>query len=102
MARCRLCFRAWWQHQWYVCMSVMLTALLTLWCSAQIAVPTSVGYGAAFQGVAPMLTALNSCSPGVTVVNIDNGVGAAVTAARMLAVVQRRYRILQEATDANQ
>jgi NCAIR mutase (PurE)-related protein len=41
-----------------------------------VAVPTSVGYGANFNGVAPLLTMLNSCSPGVTVVNIDNGFGA--------------------------
>jgi NCAIR mutase (PurE)-related protein len=41
-----------------------------------IAVPTSVGYGASFQGVAPLLTMLNACSPGVVVVNIDNGFGA--------------------------
>jgi len=41
-----------------------------------IAVPTSVGYGASFGGVAPLLTMLNSCSPGVSVVNIDNGFGA--------------------------
>lgn len=41
-----------------------------------IAVPTSVGYGASFRGVAPLLTMLNACSPGVTVVNIDNGFGA--------------------------
>jgi NCAIR mutase (PurE)-related protein len=41
-----------------------------------VAVPTSVGYGANFSGVAPLLTMLNSCSPGVTVVNIDNGFGA--------------------------
>lgn len=41
-----------------------------------IAVPTSVGYGASFKGVAPLLTMLNSCSPGVVVVNIDNGFGA--------------------------
>ncbi len=41
-----------------------------------IAVPTSVGYGAAFNGIAPLLTMLNSCSPGVVVVNIDNGFGA--------------------------
>jgi len=41
-----------------------------------IAVPTSVGYGASFKGIAPLLTMLNSCSPGVTVVNIDNGFGA--------------------------
>jgi len=42
-----------------------------------IAVPTSVGYGASFAGIAPLLTMMNSCSPGVTVVNIDNGFGAA-------------------------
>jgi len=41
-----------------------------------IAVPTSVGYGASFSGLAPLLTMLNGCSPGVTVVNIDNGFGA--------------------------
>ena len=49
-----------------------------------IAVPTSVGYGAAFQGLAPLLTMLNSCAAGVTVVNIDNGFGAAMAAARIL------------------
>lgn len=41
-----------------------------------IAVPTSVGYGASFLGLAPLLTMMNSCSPGVAVVNIDNGFGA--------------------------
>jgi NCAIR mutase (PurE)-related protein len=45
-----------------------------------IAVPTSVGYGASFEGLAALLTMLNSCSSGVTVVNIDNGFSAAVTA----------------------
>jgi pyridinium-3,5-biscarboxylic acid mononucleotide synthase len=49
-----------------------------------IAVPTSVGYGASFAGLAPLLTMLNSCAAGVTVVNIDNGFGAAVAAARIL------------------
>jgi len=49
-----------------------------------IAVPTSVGYGASFGGLAPLLTMLNSCAAGVTVVNIDNGFGAAVAAARIL------------------
>ena len=49
-----------------------------------IAVPTSIGYGAAFHGLAPLLTMLNSCAAGVTVVNIDNGFGAAVAAARIL------------------
>jgi NCAIR mutase (PurE)-related protein len=49
-----------------------------------IAVPTSVGYGAAFGGLAPLLTMLNSCAAGVTVCNIDNGFGAAVAASRIL------------------
>jgi hypothetical protein len=52
-----------------------------------IAVPTSIGYGASFGGIAPLLTMLNSCTPGVAVVNIDNGYGAgffaALVAARM-------------------
>ncbi|MBI2450027.1 MAG: nickel pincer cofactor biosynthesis protein LarB [Candidatus Nealsonbacteria bacterium] len=43
---------------------------------AVIAVPTSCGYGASFEGITPLLAMLNSCSPGVAVVNIDNGFGA--------------------------
>jgi len=50
-----------------------------------IAVPTSVGYGASFGGVAALLGMLNSCAAGVTVVNIDNGFGAGVAAARIVA-----------------
>ncbi len=46
-----------------------------------IAVPTSVGYGASFQGLAALLTMLNCCAPGVAVVNIDNGFGAGYLAA---------------------
>jgi pyridinium-3,5-biscarboxylic acid mononucleotide synthase len=49
-----------------------------------IAVPTSVGYGAAFGGLTALLGMLNSCSPNVSVVNIDNGFGAAYVAAMML------------------
>jgi len=49
-----------------------------------IAVPTSVGYGASLGGLAPLLTMLNSCAPNVTVVNIDNGFGAAFAAARIV------------------
>jgi pyridinium-3,5-biscarboxylic acid mononucleotide synthase len=49
-----------------------------------IAVPTSVGYGAAFEGLAALLGMLTSCASGVTVVNIDNGFGAAFAAARIL------------------
>ena len=48
-----------------------------------IAVPTSVGYGANFEGVAPLLTMLNSCASGLGVVNIDNGFGAAALATRI-------------------
>jgi pyridinium-3,5-biscarboxylic acid mononucleotide synthase len=50
-----------------------------------VAVPTSVGYGASFEGLAALLAMLNSCAAGVTVTNIDNGFGAAVFAARTLA-----------------
>ncbi|MBO3460872.1 nickel pincer cofactor biosynthesis protein LarB [Aetokthonos hydrillicola Thurmond2011] len=49
-----------------------------------IAVPTSIGYGASFGGLAPLLTMLNSCAPGIGVVNIDNGFGAAVLAGQIL------------------
>lgn len=51
-----------------------------------IAVPTSVGYGAAFGGLTALLTMLNSCAAGVTVVNIDNGFGAAYAAVQMLRI----------------
>ncbi len=51
-----------------------------------IAVPTSVGYGASFGGLAALLGMLNSCASGVTVVNIDNGYGAGVAAARICRV----------------
>ena len=49
-----------------------------------IAVPTSVGYGANFGGLAALLSMLNSCAAGVTVVNVDNGFGAAVAASRIM------------------
>jgi NCAIR mutase (PurE)-related protein len=48
-----------------------------------IAVPTSIGYGAAFEGLSALLTMLNSCAPGVAVVNIDNGYGAGHMAAQI-------------------
>ncbi len=50
-----------------------------------VAVPTSVGYGAAFGGIAALLTMLNACAPGVVVVNIDNGYGAGHAAAQIAA-----------------
>ena len=55
-----------------------------------VAVPTSVGYGASFGGLAALLGMLNSCAPGVTVVNIDNGFGAGVFAARVARRVGAR------------
>lgn len=50
-----------------------------------VAIPTSVGYGAAFGGIAPLLTMLNACAPGVGVVNIDNGYGGGHLAAQIAA-----------------
>ena len=55
-----------------------------------IAVPTSVGYGASFGGVAPLLAMLNSCAEGMAVVNIDNGFGAGVMACRILRRINKR------------
>jgi pyridinium-3,5-biscarboxylic acid mononucleotide synthase len=54
-----------------------------------IAVPTSVGYGAHLQGLAPLLTMINSCAAGVAVVNIDNGFGAAILAGQILRTASR-------------
>jgi len=54
-----------------------------------IAVPTSIGYGTSFGGIAPLLTMLNSCAVGVGVVNIDNGFGAAMLAGQILRTAAR-------------
>jgi NCAIR mutase (PurE)-related protein len=54
-----------------------------------IAVPTSIGYGASFGGLASLLTMLNSCATGIGVVNIDNGFGAAMLAGQILRTAQR-------------
>jgi pyridinium-3,5-biscarboxylic acid mononucleotide synthase len=62
-----------------------------------VAVPTSVGYGASFGGIAALLAMLNSCAAGVTVVNIDNGYGAGVFAAR---VARRATKPTGSGTDA--
>jgi pyridinium-3,5-biscarboxylic acid mononucleotide synthase len=51
-----------------------------------VAVPTSIGYGASFGGIAALLAMLNSCAPGITVVNIDNGFGAAMAALKMIKI----------------
>jgi NCAIR mutase (PurE)-related protein len=53
-----------------------------------IAVPTSVGYGMNFQGLSALLAMLNSCVPGITVVNVDNGLGAGVAAAQINRLVE--------------
>ncbi|HUJ79162.1 MAG TPA: nickel pincer cofactor biosynthesis protein LarB [Nitrospiria bacterium] len=58
-----------------------------------IAVPTSRGYGAHFGGLAPLLTMLTSCAPGLAVVNIDNGFGAAALAHRILMSPVRRRTV---------
>jgi len=55
-----------------------------------IAVPTSVGYGSSFEGLSALLTMLNSCAAGVTVVNIDNGFSAAVTATLINRKIEAR------------
>jgi hypothetical protein len=65
------------------------TVIAGLVSSPVIAVPTSVGYGASYGGVAALLTMLNACAPGIAVVNIDNGFGAAVMARRIAAVTVR-------------
>lgn len=57
-----------------------------------IAVPTSIGYGANFSGLAPLLTMLNSCAAGIGVVNIDNGFGAAVLAGQILRTAHKLNR----------
>ncbi len=54
-----------------------------------ISVPTSIGYGASFGGIAPLLTMLNSCAAGIGVVNIDNGFGAAILACQILRTAQK-------------
>jgi pyridinium-3,5-biscarboxylic acid mononucleotide synthase len=54
-----------------------------------IAVPTSIGYGASFGGIAALLAMLNSCASGVTVVNIDNGFGAGYAASQINALAQK-------------
>ena len=57
-----------------------------------IAVPTSVGYGAAFEGMAALLSMMNSCAAGVSVVNIDNGFGAGFLASRINHIIPKEKR----------
>ncbi|MGE5656635.1 MAG: nickel pincer cofactor biosynthesis protein LarB [Actinomycetota bacterium] len=64
-----------------------------------IAVPTSIGYGASFGGLAPLLTMLNSCAAGVGVVNIDNGFGAAILAGQILRTANRLRQSQEKASE---
>lgn len=57
-----------------------------------VAVPTSIGYGVNFNGVAPLLTMLNSCAAGIGVVNIDNGFGAGILAGQILRLANRHLQ----------
>jgi NCAIR mutase (PurE)-related protein len=66
-----------------------------------IAVPTSVGYGVAANGMAALSSALATCTPGVVVVNIDNGVGAAAAATKMIRMATLDSRVRPEARAAN-
>ena len=63
--------------------------------SSVIAVPTSVGYGASFHGLSALLTMLNSCAPGISVVNIDNGFGAGYQAHLINSLVAKAVRRLE-------
>jgi NCAIR mutase (PurE)-related protein len=66
-----------------------------------VAVPTSVGYGASFGGLAALLTMLNSCAAGVSVVNIDNGFAAGYIAATINRLIERggQRRATQDADE---
>ena len=66
------------------------TVIAGLVAAPVVAVPTSVGYGASFHGLAALLTMLNACAPGLGVVNIDNGHGAAILASRILRASRNR------------
>jgi pyridinium-3,5-biscarboxylic acid mononucleotide synthase len=63
-------------------------------------VPTSVGYGAAFGGLTALLGMLNSCAPNVSVVNIDNGFGAAYVAAMMVRSIDAAVKSALEASES--
>jgi NCAIR mutase (PurE)-related protein len=85
-----------WQANAVIAIAGMEGALATvvggLVSCPTIAVPTSVGYGVSFNGLAALLAMLNSCAPGVSVVNIDNGFGAAVCAHMIVAQASRPVR----------
>ncbi|MDI6785975.1 MAG: nickel pincer cofactor biosynthesis protein LarB [bacterium] len=64
-----------------------------------IAVPTSVGYGASFKGLSALLTMLNSCAPGVAVVNIDNGFGAGYYGAMIIQMLKTNLELTKQDKD---
>jgi pyridinium-3,5-biscarboxylic acid mononucleotide synthase len=67
-----------------------------------IAVPTSIGYGASFNGLSALLTMLNSCATGIGVVNIDNGFGAAMLAGQILRTADRLSAPKRAASEGDQ
>jgi pyridinium-3,5-biscarboxylic acid mononucleotide synthase len=67
-----------------------------------IAVPTSVGYGASFGGIAALLGMLNSCGSGVTVVNIDNGFGAGYAASQINALAAESHKLAGDSTSPSE
>ncbi|HVT57581.1 MAG TPA: nickel pincer cofactor biosynthesis protein LarB [Thermoanaerobaculia bacterium] len=79
---------------------VLPTIVASLVEAPVVAVPTSVGYGASFGGLAPLLTMLNGCAPGAGVVNIDNGYGAAVLASRIARLAAAPAPASSKATPA--
>ena len=74
-----------------VAVAGMEGALASVLGGLVIAVPTSVGYGASFQGVSALLTMINSCANGVAVVNIDNGYGAGYMASQINRLVGEQH-----------
>ena len=92
-----------WQAKAVIAIAGMEGALATvvggLVSCPTIAVPTSVGYGVSFNGLAALLAMLNSCAPGVSVVNIDNGFGAAVCAHMIVAQASHQVRRPAEGGD---
>ena len=74
-----------WRWSWREWTAPLPTVVAGLVPCPVVAVPTSVGYGASFEGLAPLLTMLTACAPGIAVVNIDNGFGAAALTHRILS-----------------
>lgn len=87
------------RHDLIIAVAGMEAALPSVLCGLVrqpiIAVPTSVGYGVSLGGLTALASLLASCSPGMSVVNIDNGFGAAVSAYKMLSSARQKYSATQ-------